>query len=529
MTPELLLEHFDRISDAPEAVPRLRQFILELAVRGKLVPQNPEDEPASELLKRIAAIKERLKESSRTGQPPVAEGSFPIPNNWLWISATYPTLPMSDRGHKIKTKEVLKSGKIPVVDQGKEFVRGYSNEVDKAIRAKNPIIVFGDHTREVKLIDFDFIVGADGVKLLQPLELAARYYYFALKWLPVESRGYGRHFKLLRSSCIPLPPVVEQHRIVARVDELMALCDQLEAAKKERESRRDRLVAASLQRLGQPEKAGGGEDVETFREHARFHLRHLHRLATRPEHVQQLRQTILDLAVRGRLVPQDPDDEPASELLGRQRLCGDLESEPWRLPEGWAWSSYGRICKVIGGGTPSKARADFWEGSVPWVRPKDMKVDVIEDSSKHISEIAVESSSVRWIPAGALLFVVRGMILAHSLPTATTTVPVTINQDMKAAVPFRNDLLEMLLVISKGIKEIVLDLVSRSTHGTCKLPTRELFDLPIPLPPLAEQKRIVAKVDELMTVCDQLEKQLTAAHTGNQRLLEAILHESLAA
>ena len=110
---------------------------------------------------------------------------------------------------------------------------------------------------------------------------------------------------------VPLPPLAEQHRIVAKVDELMALCDRLEAAQTERESRRDKLAAASLHRLN------NGANADEFREHARFHLRHLPRLTTRPEHIQQLRQTILNLAVRGQLVPQDPNDEPASELLKR--------------------------------------------------------------------------------------------------------------------------------------------------------------------------------------------------------------------
>ncbi len=116
---------------------------------------------------------------------------------------------------------------------------------------------------------------------------------------------------------LPLPPLAEQHRIVAKVDELMALCDRLEAAQNKREQRRDRLVAASLNRINQPAPSAEGEAATAFREHARFHLDHLPRLTTRPEHIKSLRQTILNLAVRGKLVPQDPSDEPASELLKR--------------------------------------------------------------------------------------------------------------------------------------------------------------------------------------------------------------------
>ena len=123
---------------------------------------------------------------------------------------------------------------------------------------------------------------------------------------------------------IPLPPLAEQHRIVAKVDELMALCDQLEAAKTEREQSRDRLVAASLHRLNSPADTAETDapdlparQADAFRDHARFVFEHLPRLTTRPEHIKQLRQTILNLAVRGKLVPQDPNDEPASELLKR--------------------------------------------------------------------------------------------------------------------------------------------------------------------------------------------------------------------
>ena len=106
----------------------------------------------------------------------------------------------------------------------------------------------------------------------------------------------------------PLPPLAEQHRIVAKVDELMALCDRLEAARAEREATRDRLTAASLARLNAPDP-----DPTTFASHARFALDALPALTTRPDQIKQLRQTILNLAVRGKLVPQDRNDEPAAE------------------------------------------------------------------------------------------------------------------------------------------------------------------------------------------------------------------------
>lgn len=148
-----------------------------------------------------------------------------------------------------------------------------------------------------------------------------------------------------------------------------------------------------------------------------------------------------------------------------------------------------------------------------------MKVDRISDAQDHISDDAIANSAARLIPAGSLLMVVRGMILAHSFPTAITAVPVTINQDMKAIVPFRNEIVQMLLLITKGMRSSVLRLVQRSTHGTCRLLTDDLFGLPIPIPPLAEQPRIVAKVDELMALCDRLEAAQTMRESRRDRVV----------
>jgi type I restriction enzyme S subunit len=540
MNPDFLLAHFNRVSDAPDAIPRLRRFILDLAVRGRLVEQNPKDEPASELLRQIQAEKtRRVKEgeskeskfAAEIGRPPLENDgtSFAIPPNWVWVH--FGQIMISRDGERIPVSQEERSTRAKTYDY-----YGASGIIDKidGYLFEKPLLLIGEDGANLinRSTPIAFIARGkywvnnhahvlDGISegFLQFIEL----YINATDLVPYVTGTAQPKMNQAKMNSIPvaLPPQAEQVRIVAKVDELMSLCDRLETAKTERETRRDRLAAASLYHLN------NGADAETFREHTSFYLQHLPNVTTRPDQIKHLRQTILKLAVRGRLVPQDPNDEFAALMLDNRQIFLDSDAEPWKLPPGWTWSSFNEIGETLGGGTPSKADLEFWEGSIPWVSPKDMKVDIITDSQDHISPAAIEQSAARLIPTGSLLMVVRGMILAHSFPTASTAVPVTINQDMKAIVPFRPDLIRFLVLLTKGLKPEVLRLVLRSTHGTCKLLTEELFSLPIPIPPLAEQRRIVAKVDELMSLCDRLEVQLKASQSEASRLLESVLHHSL--
>ncbi|WP_257449466.1 restriction endonuclease subunit S [Archangium lipolyticum] len=151
-----------------------------------------------------------------------------------------------------------------------------------------------------------------------------------------------------------------------------------------------------------------------------------------------------------------------------------------------------------------------------------MELGWIDDAQDHISEAAVANSAVKRIPKGSLLFVVRGMILAHSFPTAITTREVTINQDMKALVLARPDLGEFLLRSCQAARTRILQKVVRSTHGTCRLESKDLEQFPLAIPSLAEQKRIVAKVNQLMALCAELESKLRDAEKGAERLAEGM-------
>jgi type I restriction enzyme S subunit len=337
---------------------------------------------------------------------------------------------------------------------------------------------------------------------------------------------------------VGLPPLAEQHRIVAKVDELMALCDRLEAARAERETTRDRLAAASLGRLNAPDP-----DPATFADHARFALNNLAALTARAEQVKQIRQTILNFAVRGKLVPQDSNDEPASELLKRiaplprparyakrspELIPGDcglsINNPKTSLPKGWLWVPLVEIARLESGHTPSRNRPDWWDGGIPWIGLVDARAHnngTIFDTIQHTNEQGLANSAARVLPEGTVCFsrtASVGYVVIMGRPMATS-------QDFVNWVPtdvLSSSWLQLVMIAERP----ALGRFSKgAVHQTIYYPA--WLSMHIALPPLAEQHRIVAKVDALMAVCDQLEASLTTAADTRRRLLDALLAEAL--
>ena len=176
------------------------------------------------------------------------------------------------------------------------------------------------------------------------------------------------------------------------------------------------------------------------------------------------------------------------------------------IPTHWRLVPLKRFVRVSGGHTPSTDNPAFWEGSMPWVSPKDMKREELSDSIDHVTDAAVEDCGLTVVAPGATLVVVRGMILAHSFPVARNLVPVTINQDMKAIRPENDVLPEYLPWLLRGVTPVVLSLTEQSAHGTLALRTDKFFAEAFPIPPANEQAEIVAflqaelpRIDELIT------------------------------
>jgi type I restriction enzyme S subunit len=536
VTAELLIRELERASQASGAISRLRLLILNVAASGRLVRSEP--------TRRLNSAGQGL--------------SWEVPGHW-------DVVPFADLtgiggtfvdGDWVESKDQDPSGDVRLTqladvgvghfrDRSSRFMRRevadrlnctYLNPGDILIaRMPDPLgracIFPGDPSSCVTVVDVAMLRTArtdvDGGFVVQVLNSSL---FGAL----VASKASGTTRQRISRGNLgrlpfPLPPLVEQHRIVAKVDELMAMCDELEAAQTKREARRDRLRATSLRSLVAPEEP---------KANARFFLRHSARMITRPEHVVGVRQAILDLAVRGRLVPQDPGDEPAAELLRRngaplsQEGPGPVE-EPYALPGGWKWTPFGRLITASDAGWSPKTESfprqgDRWAvlkvSAVSWnsFRPEENKqllpgvVPRLEFqvgtgdfliSRANTSELVAKAVFVEQAPPNLMLSdkTVRLRLVADCAPRYLLIVN---NHAPHARAYYARE----ASGVSPSMKNVSREVICR---------------LAVPLPPLAEQHRIVAKVDELMAVCDELEQSLATEQTERARLLESLLHDVL--
>ncbi len=528
---ETFFNRFDELADTPNAVGKMRELILQLAAHGKLVEQSSDDEPASALISQIEKHIEGLRSRREfRGSPvePMDRDQLPeIPPSWEWVRLGN----VVDYG----SSEKAESSEIPedawlldLEDIEKDTSRLLQRKSfrDSPSKSTKTAFAFGDvlygklrpylnkvivadspgycTTEIIPIRAFGFI---DPVYLCHALKRPEFIAY-------ANSKSYGMNLPRLgtedaRSAPFPLPPLAEQKRIVAKVDELMALCDRLEAQQQEREVRHAALARASLARFANAPTP------------ANLHLLFHPSFSIQPS---DLRKSILTLAVQGKLVPQDPNDEPVEHSLLKLGPLA-VQSDNDGSPTHWLRVPLGKLGEWRGGGTPSKSRPEFWGGDLPWVSPKDMKVLHVIDAQDHISPAALEGSSVRLIPPGSILMVVRGMILARAFPVAVAMREICINQDMKALLPSEPKTQEYLLVALRAFEPEILAAIEHSSHGTCKLKTEVLQDFVIPIPPLAEQRRIVAKVEQLMGMVDALEAQLAASRATAANLLSALVAE----
>jgi type I restriction enzyme, S subunit len=245
-------------------------------------------------------------------------------------------------------------------------------------------------------------------------------------------------------------------------------------------------------------------------------------VAGAPNGVKRLRTLILELAVRGRLIPQNPADEPASALLGRirserarqnkrgkdssRRVPPTIPAEaptPFVVPVGWTAIRLLDLGDFVSGKTPSKSKASYWTGGIPWVSPKDMKFDDIISTQDEVSGLALEDG-LALVPAGSVLIVVRSGILRHTVPVAINAIPCTINQDLKALVLSPSVLATYVRLMVRGFESYILEHLTKVGTTVESMKFIEFSEQLFIFPPIAEQQRIIARVDELIGLLDRL-------------------------
>jgi type I restriction enzyme S subunit len=565
MNAELLLDHFNRVSDARDALPRLRRFVLDLAVRGKLVEQDPRDESASSLVQRIRREKLRaIKSGDERKEKPLFplgedERPFPIPFEWSWSQLAE----IGFLNPRNTADDKTPASFVPMSMISAEYGVAHTDEVRPWGEIKSGFTHFADgdvglakitpcyeNRKSTVFRNLRSGIGAGTTELhvIRPVFVSADYVliflkspYFIESGIPRMTGTAGQkrlpteHFAY---SPFPLPPLAEQRRIVKKVDELLALCDRLETAQCERESFRNLLAASAHHHLN------SGANIAALRKQGQFFIGHLPRLTARPDHVKLLRKTILSLAVRGKLVSQSLSDEPASEQLRRinlekLRLIKEKQirmqkplppitekDTPFPLPDSWVWCRLGDICFVI---TDGAHHTPHYVGTgVPFLSVKDVSSGVINFSNtRFISEAAHWELCKRCHPeVGDVLLTKVG----------TTGIAVTIDQEREFSIFVSLALLKFsqtnldrnylcLLINSPFVKKQSEE--NTQGIGNKNLVLRLINQFSIPIPPLAEQHRIVAKVHELMALCDQLETRLTTAQTEASHLLESVLHNAL--
>ena len=518
---------------------QLKNSILQMAVQGKLLPQDPNDEPASVLLERIRAEKERLikeKKIKREKNPSVifkgadntpyekigdevrslaGEVPFEIPDSWEWArlgSVVY------NRGQTSPSTEFCYVD-IGSIDNKNQKLNPTDTTIapDKAPSRARKLVDMGDilystvrpYLHNMCIIDREFphipIASTGFAVLTCHANLLNKYLFYYLmspdfdayanntdnaKGVAYPAINDDRLYKAL----IPIPPVAEQHRIVSAIDSVnMPLCEY-------------------------------GSKEETLR-------------ILNTSFPENLKKSILQEAVQGKLVPQDPSDEPAEALLerirvekqrlikegkvkkdkresvifrrdnshyekrGSEEVCIDDEI-PFEIPESWAWARLSSFGVFSSGKTPSMSNPLFWNGNVPWVTSKDMKRPVITDSEMHISELA--AATMQLYPAGTLLLVARSGILKRLLPLCKLGIDSTINQDIKAFSLYDIKLSEWLFYGIKAFEPFILKELVKSVTTVESLKFDEFAAMLIPVPPLSEQRRIIDAIKTAMNLLTPL-------------------------
>lgn len=567
---EFLDKYFDTAFAAPNGVKRLRDLILSLAMRGKLVRQDSGDKPASELLKEIEAEKERLvkegkiKRSKKLPEIKVDEIPYELPKNWAWVRLDNLVIKIGSGSTPRGGKNVYKNNGIPFLRSQNVWNEGLqiddvvyiSEDIHQKmegtiVKAKDILLnitgaslgrcaLVPDYSQEANVSQHVTIIRCTDSRIRHFLHLfILSPYGQSMIWTrQVGMSREGLSKKVLEQFQIPFPPLAEQGRIVAKIDIIMSQCDRLEKLWNERNQKRLIVHAAACDRLL------NSSDKNSFSDAWEFIRNHFSELYSVKENVSGLRKAILQLAVMGKLVPQDRNDPPASELLKeiegeKERLMKEgkikkskklpdikFEEISYDLPKTWEFVRLGDLL-VFGPSNGFSPKAVEHETPVRSLTLSATTSGTFKGEYSKFIDCQIPFDSDLWLKDGDIL-VQRGNTLEYvgvsAIYRGKSNNYIYPDLMMKIRVFSKLDTDYIHLAMSSENCRKFLRIRASGTSGTMpKINQTTLKSLPIPLPPLPEQHRIVAKVDRLMELCDRLEQKIDNATDKQTALLNAIM------
>jgi len=559
---------------SPYGIQKLRELILELAVRGKLVPQEPNDEPASVLLVKIAKEKARLAKEGKIKKlktlPNLSDGgkSFQSPNGWEWvrlgdISAdihygyTASANPQIDEVRLLRITDIQDNSvewvTVPGCEIDSEKIDAYRLEDGDILIARTGGTIGKSYL--VRNLDVISVFASYLIRVRHLTEMLPAFVKVflgsQLYWnqLYASSMGTGQpnvNGNALKNLAFVLPPLAEQHRIVAKVDELMALCAQLEQQQTDSIAAHQTLVETLLGALTTASDQKGFE--QTWQRIAE----HFDTLFTTKHSIDQLKRTILQLAVMGKLVPQDPSNEPASVLLEKidkekmrlvkegklkkQKTLPEIDDaeKPFDLLVGWEWARLDDLVLHSEAGWSPKCKAiprdgDEWGvlkvSAVSWGKYDPAENKALPEMLEPRSEYEVKSRDFLISRANTADLVARAVVVPKDTPPRL----MMSDKIIRFAISPRISSQYLCLVNNSRFSRDYYARVAGGTSSSMKNVSREqIRKLIVALPPLAEQHRIVAKVDELMALCDALKAHIQDAQTTQTHLADASVEQAVA-
>ena len=438
----------------------LKNSILQLAVQGKRVSQRKTEASVD-----LSGLKQKKTN----------ECEFDIPNSWRFAHLETITRGVPSKQYQILESEVKQDGRFPVISQSKAYSIGFTDSEEKLYRHEDPVVIFGDHTTEIKFVDFDFVVGADGVKIFKPITsvITAKFLFYVLQFYSRDLHkvgGYSRHYKFIKNSPIPLPPLAEQERIVAKIEELSPLVSEYDGVEK-------RISALNT------------------------------------EFPDKLRKSILQQAMQGKLTDRDPSDEPAVELLkrinaekvthagARKTRKGLVQSpiaedeKPFDLPDTWEWVRFTDVIDVASNLVQPNDYLDYMhiapdnieKGTGKLFLCRTVAEDKVSSPNHLFGKNQLIYSKIRPLLRKVAIAPFDGLCSADMYPLKT--------------------ILHTNYVKYVILSDVFNNQVAKIASTRVKMPKinqTELGQIIIPLPPLDEQRRIADRIEELLAACKVL-------------------------